>query len=60
MKKSLFYTLPSGKYLILATLFILIFLGCTKEEEEGDPPDIPPVSTFVMDFSDFSNSKKSG
>jgi hypothetical protein len=32
---------------------ILIITGCKKEDEPA--PDLPPQSSFVMDFSDFSN-----
>lgn len=39
--------------------WILLLTGCGSEEVAGsgpEPPDIPPVSTFVMDFSDFTES----
>ena len=58
MKKLNFNILPSSKYRIWAMLFIIILVVCTKEEDE-DSPEIPPVFSFVMDFSDFSNNKKS-
>lgn len=36
----------------------IVIMGCNKNttESEGTPPEIPPASSFVMDFSDFSNA----
>lgn len=42
---------------VLSVFLIFIFSACEKDDptapENGTPPDVPPVSTFQMDFSDF-------
>jgi hypothetical protein len=38
---------------LILLAFALIITSCKKEE--ADAPDLPPQSSFVMDFSDFSN-----
>lgn len=43
--------MTTGMAVILA---LFIFSGCTKDDEPA--PQIPPESSFVMDFSDFSNA----
>ena len=43
-------------------LIILLCAGCassTNNSKTAKPPEIPPQSTFVMDFSDFVQSKSS-
>jgi hypothetical protein len=50
--------MKSFRNLILKSLLVilpiaLITAGCKKEEEKA--PELPPQSSFVMDFSDFSN-----
>jgi len=47
---------------VLLILFFVISCEETTNNENGNKqqaPDLPPVSSFVMDFSDFVNSKKS-
>lgn len=39
---------------IIAVMMIMVFSGCKKDEEKT-APTIPPSSTFIMDFSGFSN-----
>ena len=47
--------------LLVGCLFIFYaFTGCEKSDPAGpgvqkDPPQIPPLSTFLMDFSDFES-----
>lgn len=39
--------------------WLLLLAGCGSEDVTGsgpEPPEIPPVSTFVMDFGDFTES----
>ncbi|MCD4737141.1 MAG: hypothetical protein K8R53_13945 [Bacteroidales bacterium] len=52
-------TKPSiKKYLFLLFALLFLFSGCSKDEEKAeDPPapDLPPVSSFAMDFSDFTD-----
>jgi uncharacterized lipoprotein YajG len=50
MKTIINLILKSG-FILLA--FLLIITGCKKEDEPA--PNLPPQSSFVMDFSDFSN-----
>ncbi|KAA3659778.1 MAG: hypothetical protein DWQ10_08180 [Calditrichaeota bacterium] len=42
---------------MILVFLLFIFSACEKTDptapEEGTPPDIPPASTFQMDFSDF-------
>ncbi|MCD4730937.1 MAG: hypothetical protein K8R74_10075 [Bacteroidales bacterium] len=42
----------------LSILITLIFSGCNKDDENpaGPAPNLPPESSFVMDFSDFTIS----
>jgi hypothetical protein len=40
---------------ILFAVSIIIFSAC-KKEDHGTPPEIPPESSFVMDFSDFEEN----
>lgn len=52
------------RWISALTLLILafsMFPGCGDDDEsttgpESEPPDIPPVSAFLMDFSDFPSS----
>lgn len=48
MKKSLF--------LLLAFILVPLFNGCDESTEEPDAPEIPPIETMVLDFSNFNNS----
>jgi hypothetical protein len=50
MKKLLSITL----ILIISTGF---FAGCKKDK--GNPPDLPPVESMTIDFSNFTSGKKS-
>ncbi len=48
-----------GAYFILGLIFAaLVVAGCSEDEptlpERPDAPEIPPLSTFLMDFDDFS------
>jgi len=43
--------------MIFLSVCVYLTAACSgTEPEETGPPDIPPLSTFVMDFSDFSLS----
>ena len=51
-------------HLFLAfTLLTLLTTGCGKQagnnqpEDVGVPPEIPPISTFIMDFGKFTSPK---
>lgn len=50
-----------GAYIFLVlALFTLLSAGCaggTNNAKISKPPQIPPQSTFVMDFSDFTQAK---
>ena len=41
----------------LSLVFILLWTSCSKDDkvDPGTAPEIPPVSTMVMDFSNFQN-----
>jgi hypothetical protein len=41
------------KSVLILLAFLLITTGCKKKDEPA--PNLPPQSSFVMDFSDFSN-----
>jgi hypothetical protein len=58
LKSSKLKGMKSIKNLILQSglillVFSLISTGCSKKDEPA--PDLPPQSSFIMDFSDFSN-----
>lgn len=36
-------------------LLLTIFSGCNKDKDEEPAPQLPPESSFVMNFDDFSN-----
>jgi hypothetical protein len=45
--------------LLLTGLFLtaLTIFSCKKDDKEGDEaPQIPPLESFIIDFSDFNNS----
>jgi hypothetical protein len=49
----------SWLFLINALIIVLIISSCSNEEPNaptGDSPDIPPQSTFIMDFSEFPDT----
>ena len=58
MKRRCFITIQIFISLVLITMF---FASCTSGNNKKTikPPPIPPQSTFVMDFSDFVQSKSS-
>lgn len=42
----------------LATMFLTVAIFTTScKKDKGDPPTLPPSSSFVMDFNDFKQSK---
>ncbi len=41
--------------LMFVSSIAFINTSCDKDEADKDAPDIPPLSTFLMDFSDFDN-----
>jgi len=41
--------------ILLAVQLIIMTSGCQKDEEKDDPPELPPVASLLMDFSDFNN-----
>ncbi len=42
--------------IFIATMF-LFTIGCKKDKQEN-PPELPPESSFVMDFSDFQDNEE--
>lgn len=45
--------------LFLLGILLIVTTACKKSdttEPEGNPPEVPPLSSFVMDFSDFASS----
>lgn len=44
---------------VLITLLCASCIGGTNNTKTAEPPQIPPQSTFVMDFSDFAQSQTS-
>lgn len=48
---------------VAVLLSIIFMIGCTKNDplgsQKGPAPDIPPVSTFLMDFTVFPSSRLS-
>lgn len=59
MKKADRTTQTFTKHLMIIILLAAIFfVGCNKDEDPiPDPaPDIPPKSTMIMDFSDFTHN----
>jgi hypothetical protein len=60
MKKRIY--VRSIHVLLVLALISLLFAGCgnsTDRTKHSKPPQIPPESTFVMDFDDFTQSKSS-
>lgn len=51
--KSLFKAFVTGTILIL---LILTIINCEDDSKDGDAPQLPPIESFVMDFSDFDSS----
>ncbi len=47
------YFLKSLAILLICPVFL--FSGCSKEND-GDPPEIPPKESFIIDFSDFESN----
>jgi len=43
--------------ILVITLSAGFFTGCKKDK--GDPPTLPPLGTMKIDFSEFTDSKKS-
>ena len=41
--------------LFLALFVIVMINSCKKDEEKDDPPELPPVGSLLMDFSDFDD-----
>ena len=39
--------------LVIASSLILVSLSGCEKDDQGEPPEIPPISSFVIDFSDF-------
>ena len=42
--------------ILLSVSVILMVSNCQKDEDKDDPPELPPVASLLMDFSDFDNS----
>jgi hypothetical protein len=51
MKKTIRF---SKFFLILVLVASVVMNGCKKDEDENDPPDLPPESALLMDFSGFN------
>lgn len=49
---------PTSLILGLTLFAGLIFSGCSKDDENpaGPAPNLPPESSFIMDFTDFTNA----
>jgi len=50
------------KFVSVVILLVLIpafFIGCKKKNNPGIPPDLPPVESMSIDFSNFTGVKKS-
>ncbi len=41
--------------MLLAVVVIIMMNSCQKDDEKNDPPELPPVASLLMDFSDFNN-----
>ncbi len=52
MKK---YMTTSKTLILLLTALILTFTTSCNKKEEGEQPELPPVESLVMDFSDFDS-----
>ena len=52
MKKFSFVFLPAITLLIVAFIFVS---GCKKNNNDPPAPELPPETSFLMDFADFSN-----
>ncbi len=39
-----------------AVLIVMMITSCQKDDEEGDQPELPPVESLLMDFSNFDDS----
>jgi len=49
-------TVRFSKFLLIVVLMASVVLnGCKKDEDEGDPPDLPPQAALLMDFSAFED-----
>jgi hypothetical protein len=51
--KNLFKAFVTGTILIL---LIFTIINCEEDSKEGDAPPLPPVESFIIDFSDFDSS----
>ncbi|MCI5058923.1 MAG: hypothetical protein MRY83_22605 [Flavobacteriales bacterium] len=45
---------------ILTLSTLVVFSSCKKKEEDEPAPELPPESTFVMDFADFKDTTGGG
>jgi len=51
-------TIRISKFLLIILLISSVVMnGCKKDEDGGDPPDLPPQSALLMDFSAFQENK---
>ena len=52
------FKLPNARRWIAIVLSAVVVLAsaCKQKEKEGDPPDLPPLSSFVMDFDAFPST----
>lgn len=41
--------------ILLALSILMTTNSCQKDEDKDDPPDLPPVASLLMDFTDFDN-----
>jgi hypothetical protein len=49
-------TIRFSKFLLATVLMVSVVMnGCKKDEDEGDPPVLPPESALMMDFSAFQD-----
>ncbi len=47
----------TSSFILLIVIFLSAIFGC-KKDDPGTPPEIPPESSFVMDFSDFEQDEE--
>jgi len=47
------------KKCLAVLLSILVLFSCEKKENSGNPPEIPPVETMLIDFESIASSSKS-
>ena len=52
-------TIKFSKFLLVLVLSASVVMNGCKKDDEGDPPELPPKSALLMDFTGFESQKKS-